>query len=153
MALPGFSADASLGFTTRQFAGLPSFGPALNLVQPMQEGIGLPIIPNPDVAPINPSPDWPFWPPYYPQEEPPPPPRIPPDIIIDVLKATGEAAVAVGIGIAIGAGIGLGVEKLITQPVPTPGAVKPTCKTVGPPTLRRIQETWWSCERSLSKTI
>src|SRR6185503_10697963 len=140
MTLPGFSADASLGSTSRHFAGVPTFSAALNRVMPMQDLIAPPSIPNPDIAPINPPPDWPYWPPFYPQEEPPAPPRIPPDIIIDVLKATGEAAVAVGIGIAIGAGIGLGTEKLITPPMPMPGAVKPTCKTVGPPTAHKIQQ-------------
>ena len=168
MGIPGFSAAAALNPQSRDYSGLLSFGRSpRHMVEPKQgPGLITPLPPpqidpgipwpgGPDVAPIDPPGDWPYWEPYEPigPDLPPTQPRIPPDIIIDVARAAAEAGAAIAIGIAIGAGVGLGTEKLITPPMPAPGAVKPTCKTVGPPTLRRMQQSWWGCERSLVKTI
>jgi hypothetical protein len=160
MNMPGFSADAALprrfsGYGAARVGGVPA-----GVVVPMQIMIEPlppppPILPDPLLPPNPLPPDWPMWPPYSPTgpDLPPAPPRLPPDIIIDVLEATGEVLVAVGIGLIVGGVTGKVIEKLTTPPDPTPLTVTPGCATIGSKAPKRIQESWWGCERSMVKTI
>ena len=160
MHMPGFVADAALSRRPFRYSGAFDAAIDRDLVVAMG-GVGIapvpppppPILPFPPDIPPNPlPPNWPVWPPYQPIGPDLPKPPVRP-LPWQILVAIGEALVAVGAGVAIGAGVGLGLEYGLTPDEPAPGATTPTCRTIGPQTLRNIQMSWWGCERSLIKTI